>query len=113
METENNYWSTERIDDLLRRVDEEGLDFKSVDNPFHDNNPDLKRSNVLWNFTEDEILEIQKCAKDATYFSKYCKVVTDSGLAYIELRDYQSSVIREYQSNRFNVFLAPLNTSNS
>jgi hypothetical protein len=107
METENNYWSTERIDDLLRRVDEEGLDFKSVDNPFHDNNPDLKRSNVLWNFTEDEILEIQKCAKDATYFSKYCKVVTDSGLAYIELRDYQSSVIREYQSNRFNVFLAP------
>ena len=107
MENENNYWSTERIDDLLRRVDEEGLDFKSVDNPFHDNNPDLKRSNVLWNFTENEILEIQKCAKDATYFAKYCKVVTDTGLAYIDLRDYQGSVIREYQSNRFNVFLAP------
>jgi hypothetical protein len=33
--------------------------------------------------------------------------MTDVGLEYINLRDYQESVLREYQSNRFNIFLAP------
>jgi hypothetical protein len=33
--------------------------------------------------------------------------MTDEGLNYIKLRDYQSSVLREYQANRFNIFLAP------
>jgi hypothetical protein len=31
----------------------------------------------------------------------------DHGLDYIRLRDYQDSVLKEYQSHRFNVFLAP------
>jgi hypothetical protein len=31
----------------------------------------------------------------------------DHGLDYIKLRDYQTSVLKEYQANRFNVFLAP------
>ena len=45
---ETNHWSTSRVEELLRKVDEEGLDYKSVDNPFHDNDPELKRSNILW-----------------------------------------------------------------
>jgi hypothetical protein len=105
--SESSYWNTERINELLRKVDEEGLDYKSVDNPFHDNNPELKRANVLWEYTPEEILEIKKCAQDVTYFSKYCQVMTDEGLNYIRLRDYQVSVLREYQANRFNIFLAP------
>jgi len=107
VEQESSYWSTERINELLRKVDEEGLDYKSVDNPFHDNNPDLKRANVLWEYSPDEIVEMKKCAIDVTYFAKYCQVMTDEGLAYINLRDYQQSVLREYQAHRFNIFLAP------
>jgi len=107
VEQESSYWSTERINELLRKVDEEGLDYKSVDNPFHDNNPDLKRANVLWEYSPDEIVEMKKCAMDVTYFAKYCQVMTDEGLAYINLRDYQQSVLREYQAHRFNIFLAP------
>jgi hypothetical protein len=107
VQQETSYWTTARIDELLRRVDEEGLDYKSVENPFHDNNPELKRANVLWEYTKDEILEMKKCAEDVTYFAKYCKVMTDTGLDYIRLRDYQDSVLREYQGSRFNIFLAP------
>jgi hypothetical protein len=107
IQQETTYWTTSRIDELLRRVDEEGLDYKSVDNPFHDNNPELKRANILWEYTNEEILEMKKCAEDVTYFSKYCKVMTDTGLDYIRLRDYQESVLREYQGSRFNIFLAP------
>ncbi len=104
---ESNYWSTKKVNELLWKVEEEGLDYKSVDNPFHDGDPELKRANLLWEYAEEEILEMQKCAKDVVYFAKYCRVMTDDGLMYVKLRDYQESVLREYQSNRFNVFLAP------
>jgi len=106
-QVETNHWSSARVEELLRKVDEEGLDYKSVDNPFHDNDPELKRSNILWEYTREEILEMKKCAEDVSYFAKYCKVMTDTGLDYIRLRDYQSSVLREYQNHRFNIFLAP------
>lgn len=104
---ESNYWSTKKVNELLWRVEEEGLDYKSVDNPFHDGDPEMKRANLLWEYSPEEILEMQKCAKDVVYFAQYCRVITDDGLMYIKLRDYQQSVLREYQSNRFNVFLAP------
>jgi len=107
LQDESNVWSTIRVNELLRRIDEEGLDYKEVDNPFHDQNPDLKRANILWEYTPEEVLEIKKCAEDVTYFSKYCQVMTDEGLSYINLRDYQTSVLREYQAHRFNIFLAP------
>lgn len=107
IQDESNYWSTERVNELLRRADEEGLDFKSVENPFHDNNPEFKRANILFEYTREELVEIKKCAEDVTYFSKHCQVMTDNGLAYIKLRDYQTSVLKEYQDNRFSIFLAP------
>lgn len=107
LELESNYWSTRRVEELLWKIEEEGLDYKQVDNPFHDGDPELKRANILWEYTPEEVLEMQKCAKDVVYFSKYCRVMTDEGLAYVTLRDYQESVLREYQGNRFNVFLAP------
>lgn len=107
LELESNYWSTKRVDELLWKVEEEGLNYKEVDNPFHDGDPELKRANILWEYTPEEIIEIKKCAKDVTYFAKYCQVMMDHGLDYIKLRDYQTSVLKEYQANRFNVFLAP------
>lgn len=104
---DSNYWSTKRVDDLMRKVEEEGLDYKSVENPFHDGDPSLKRSNLLWEYTPEELQEMQKCALDVVHFAQHCQVMTDDGLQYIQLRDYQESVLREYQNNRFNVFLAP------
>lgn len=104
---ETNYWNTKKVEALLFEAEEIGLDYKSVENPFHDGDPSFKRANVLWEYTKEEIVEIEKCGKDVVYFSQYCQVMTDEGLHYIVLRDYQQSVLREYQGNRFNVFLAP------
>ena len=70
---ESNYWSTKKVNELLWRVEEEGLDYKSVDNPFHDGDPEMKRANLLWEYSPEEILEMQKCAKDVVYFAQYCR----------------------------------------
>jgi hypothetical protein len=105
--SDSNYWNTKKVEELLYKAEEEGLDFKGVDNPFHDGDPELKRANVLWEYTKEEIQEIERCGKDVVYFAQYCRVMTDDGLMHIKLRDYQESVLREYQGNRFNVFLAP------
>jgi hypothetical protein len=104
---DSNYWNTRKVEELLYKAEEEGLDFKSVDNPFHDGDPQLKRANILWEYTKEEIQEIERCGKDVVYFSQYCQVMTDDGLMYVNLRDYQESVLREYQANRFSVFVAP------
>jgi hypothetical protein len=107
VERDSNYWSTQKIQELLRKGEEEGLDYKSVDNPFHEGETDLKRANLLYEYTPEEIVEIQKCAQDSVYFAKYCQVMTDDGLRNIELRDYQKSILREYQRHRFSILLAP------
>ena len=95
---ETSLWNTERVNELLRRIDEEGLDYKDVDNPFYEQDPELKKPSLQWEYTREEVIEMKKCAEDVAYFAKYCKVMTDFGLEYIRLRDYQESVLKEYQS---------------
>jgi hypothetical protein len=52
--------------------------------------------------------EIKKCAKDIVHFANtYCQVMTDEGYMKITLRPYQEKVLRSYQDNRWNIFLAP------
>lgn len=103
-----NYWSTAKVEELMRKADEEGLDYKSVDNPFHENDPELKKGRILFEMTEWEIEEVKKCAVDVIYFAnKYCHVMTDEGVRQVILRDYQVQILREYQVNRFNIFLSP------
>ena len=106
-QSDDNVWNTEKVESILRKADEEGLDFKKIPNPFFDANPEFKSPNIIWEYTPHELEEIRKCSKDAVYFSRYCQVMTDVGLNYISLRDYQEDIIRTYQENRFNIFLAP------
>ena len=40
---QSNYWTTERVNKIIQNADENGVDFKDVDNPFHENDPELRR----------------------------------------------------------------------
>jgi hypothetical protein len=107
-EKNSNFWSTERVEKLMRDAEEKGVEYKDVDNPFHENEPDLRRGNVLFEYTEWELDEIKRCASDVVYFAnKYCKVMTDDGIRQILLRDYQVQILRQYQTHRKNVFVSP------
>ena len=107
-EKQSNYWTTARVNELMRKADEEGLEYKEVDNPFHENDPELKKGNILFDLTSEEIIEMHKCASDVIYFAnKYCHVMTDFGVQQVVLRDYQEQILKQYQNNRFNIFLSP------
>lgn len=104
----NNYWSTAKVDTLIYNAEEHGVDYKDVDNPFHENDPELRKGNILFEYTEWELEEMQKCASDVVYFAnKYCHVMTDEGIRQIQLRDYQIQILNQYQFHRKNVFVSP------
>ena len=104
----SNYWTTERVDKIIQNADENGVDFKDVDNPFHENDPELRRGGILYEYTEWEVAEFKKCASDVTYFANtYCNAMTDEGIRKITLRDYQEQILTQYQEHRFNIFLSP------
>lgn len=107
-EKPGNFWSSERVNKLLKDAEENGIDYKDVDNPFYENDPEIRKGNILWEFTENELDEIKKCATDVIYFSnKYCHVMTDDGIQQIKLRDYQVQILNQYQLHRKNIFVSP------
>ena len=104
----SNFWSTAKVERLMQDAEEKGVEYKDVDNPFHENEPELRRGNILFEYTNWELEEIKKCASDVVYFAnKYCKVMTDDGIKQILLRDYQVQILRQYQGHRKNVFVSP------
>lgn len=107
-ESLGSFWSTARIEKLLLDAEDNGVDYKDVENPFHENDPELRRGNILFEYTEWELEEIQKCASDVVYFANtYCHVMTDDGIRQIKLRDYQIQILNQYQHHRKNVFVSP------
>ena len=103
-----NFWSTAKVDQLNYNAEENGIDYKDVDNPYHENDPELRKGQILFEYTEWELEEMRRCAEDVVYFAnKYCKVMTDDGIQKIDLRDYQIQILNQYQANRKNIFVSP------
>lgn len=97
-------WTSEKVEKLMLAL-EEGYKPKST--PFYEGNFNLKKGNIVFNYTAHEIKEIKRCATDIVYFANtYCTVMTDYGLQTIELRPYQEEMLRSFQQNRFSICLA-------
>jgi hypothetical protein len=76
-------------------------------NPFHEGDIDFRAGDIIYEYTEEELREIAKCATDIVYFANnYCVSMTDEGVQKIKLRPYQEKALRTYQENRWIVFLA-------
>ena len=98
-------WSTEKVDQLIRSMDE-GYKPKTG-TPFYEGNSGLRKGNILFDYTILEMEEIKRCASDICYFANnYCTVMTDEGLQTIELRDYQYEMLEHFKANRFSICLA-------
>ena len=98
-------WSTKSVNDLVLAMDQ-GYRPK-VALPFYEGKQFLRKGNIVFEYTDEEIAELAKCASDIVYFAEtYAVVMTDEGVQQVELRDYQKQLLRDFQHNRFNVVLA-------
>ena len=97
-------WTSIKVEQLMIAL-EEGYKHKAT--PFYEGNPNLRKGNIVFEYTPEELKEIKKCAKDIVYFANtYCTVMTDDGLQRIKLRPYQERMLRQFAAERFNVCLA-------
>ena len=97
-------WNTKKITELIERIDN-GLpaDFA----PFYDQNTNYKAADIVFEYTQEEMSELARCAADVVYFGeKYCFSMTDEGIRRIILRDYQKDMLKCFQENRFSIMLA-------
>ena len=71
-------------------------------------NINVKRAGVESEWTEEQILEYQKCMENPIHFiENYIKIISlDEGLVSFNLYDYQEELITHFDENRFSVVLA-------
>ena len=65
-------------------------------------NPNLKRTNMQLQLTENEVREFVRCAEDPIYFIEhYVKIITlDKGFVQIKLYPFQKEAITDINTNR-------------
>jgi hypothetical protein len=66
-------------------------------------NSRLKKVGVEISYTEEQVVEIAKCAEDPVYFIRnYVKIVNvDRGLVPFDMWDFQEDMVRTFHDNRF------------
>lgn len=97
-------WSTKSIE-LAYKALKDGYSLRK--SPFFRGNISLRKANLNFQYTQEELEEIIKCKNDIIYFAnKYCYLKTETGKRHIILRPYQEKLLRNYQNNRFNITLA-------
>jgi hypothetical protein len=90
-------------------VDDDDYDYRLDPGDSYRDNPLLKKSGVKVNFTQPQIEEYIKCAKDPVYFAEnFIKIVNvDRGLMPFEMWDFQKEMIKVYHENRFSITKCP------
>lgn len=78
-------------------------------------NPNLKRANIAVEFTQEQIVEFERCSKDPLYFiEKYIKIVSlDEGLIPFKMYNFQKEMIGTMHNNRFSIYKLPRQSGKS
>jgi len=78
-------------------------------------NPNLKKANVSVEFTQDQIVEFDKCSKDPLHFiTNYVKIVSlDEGLIPFSMYKFQEKMIDNMHENRFSIYKLPRQSGKS
>lgn len=97
-------WNTKKINEQIERID---MGVSADYSPFYEGRTDTRQAEVVFEYAEEELQEMARCANDVVYFGeKYCFSMTDEGIRRITLRDYQKDMLKDFQENRFIVMLA-------
>jgi len=90
-------------------IEDDDYDYSLEASDSYRDNPLLKKSGVKVNYTQEQVEEYIKCAKDPIYFAEnYIKIVNvDRGLMPFEMWDFQKDMIKVYHENRFSITKCP------
>lgn len=97
-----NVWTSKRVDEWMKDY-AEGIIHK--ESPWADGVVGVRNPNLIFEYTQEEIEEITRCANDIIYFANnYCYCLQGSkGYQPIVLRDYQVEMLSSYVNNRFSI----------
>ena len=78
-------------------------------------NPNLKKTNVAIQWTNEQVQEFLKCKADPIYFvENYIQIVSlDEGLVPFKMYPFQEKLVRNFHENRFNICKMPRQTGKS
>ena len=78
-------------------------------------NPNLKKVNTPVEYSQDQIVEYQKCAEDPIYFmEKYIRIVSlDEGLVPFKMYGFQKDIVQKIHDNRFTICKLPRQSGKS
>jgi hypothetical protein len=114
---DNQYiWTTEKIDQLVADINNGSKDIRKLKNsPFKDNDINLRRENLPFEYTPEEIEELSKCKASVLYFAiNYCVITTPKGRMLLKdvggLRDFQEQILKAYKENSLNILMASRQT---
>jgi len=114
---DNNYiWTTEKIDQLIDDINNGVKDVRKLGmSPFKDNDINLRRENLPFEYTPEEIEELAKCKSSLLYFAiNYCVITTPGGRKILKdaggLRDFQEQILKAYKDNPLNILMASRQT---
>lgn len=98
-------FTTEIVNEIIRKRNF-GEKISRNEKIWYQNIDYVRKDNLLFLFTNEELLEYSKCAHDPIYFiEKYCKTRLDTGMVNnIVLRDYQKEMIKKFKKNRFQLY---------
>ncbi len=90
-------FSTAKLTEILEMSDQ-GYTPSRVQNPWFKNQSGVRKSNAVFSFTEDEMMEYAKSKLSVHYFAeKYCKIKREDGsIGEMSLRPYQKGIIDLY-----------------
>lgn len=99
-------WSTKAVNEYLRDIDN-GIERK--DSPFFYNNTQLRKPNLMFEYTQEEIDIMIRCKNDVNYFANhyaYTMNPSTGALNLITLRDYQEDLLNTIDKNRYSIVVA-------
>ena len=90
-------------------IDTDIDDFTIDSKDTYRDNPLLKKAGVKVEYTQEQVDEYIRCAKDPVYFAEnYVTIVNvDVGLMKFKMWDFQKEMIKTYHENRFSITKCP------
>lgn len=103
--------NTKKVEEIIHK-ENMGVKLKNYEKLWFTNIKGVRKSNIPFAMTDDEVTEYMKCKMSVHYFAqKYCQIKREDGsIGNISLRDYQKDIIDLYTENRFSILMASRQT---